>query len=476
MGNVKGIQIKWLRFQISCWPGNDPFDTAYRFIRMQSYEIIDQKAFIRKTSQGTLWAFDEAQQALSDPLASEMIADILWSNIFDQTHCLLSGTSFELQKMKDFLKNESIIVSLNQKDPVLVQRYQQAYVKDEDRFLKVIDVHAWNVIKELYAIQNFSNCERSPEDFPLLSRGGRALGFTVQLPKGTWEQVEAVLQQWHIFKLDTLTTKTTTAVTTDNSITKTGASAEPPTTTTTIHSMSSSTASTSTKTATDTSDTFKETTQSITDPQIPSVKPSEELKNFQNEVKRVHTMLLGRVRWTTLFAEELLRNSPVVEGKLTDQDVKNAAKRTADTIKQSLQERIEQVKHSNWVNELYWMAIQADVFNMTRIFSDEESAKLISEGFTLVDEEWKMSIQEGGDAPETQILKGRLQEPLAVTAVMEYLRDPKTGGLYDKLMNRFFISLQLDRGQGGAIGKPAEFVFTAVSLLSVLTSHTLSSR
>ena len=447
---------------------------ASRHFTSQGTLLAFDEAQQHNTSQGTLWAFDEAQQALSDPLASEMIAELLWSNIDDGTHCLLSGTSLELQKMKSFLKTEMISVGLTQEDPVSVRKYQQAYVKDEDRFLKVIDTHGWNVIKELYAIQTFDNCERNPKDFPLLSRGGRALGFTVQLPQGTWEEVEAVLQQWHIFKLDTLTTTAATAVTTDTSITKTGTSTVPPTTTTTIHSMSSSTASTSTETATDTSDTFKKRTKLIIDPLSPSVKPSEELKRFQNEVKKVHTMLLGRVRRTTLFAEELLRNSPVVGGKLTDQDVKNAAKGAADTIKQSLQERIEQFKHSDWVNELYWTAIEADVFNMTRIFSDEESAKLISEGFALVDEEWKKSIQEGGNDQKTQISRGRLQEPLAVKAVMEYLRDPKNGGLYDKLINRFFISLQLDCGQGGAIGKLAEFVFTAVSLLSVLTSLTLS--
>ena len=48
-------------------------------------------------------------------------------------------------------------------------------------------------------------------------------------------------------------------------------------------------------------------------------------------------------------------------------------------------------------------------------------------------------------------MKGYLKEPLAVKAVMEYLREPKNGGLYDKLMNRFFASLQLDRGEGGGL-------------------------
>ncbi|KAK3168813.1 hypothetical protein OEA41_005261 [Lepraria neglecta] len=369
VSNAEESQVKWLQLQISCWPGNDPFDAAYRFIRLKSE--VDLNTKMGALSQGKLWAFDEAQQVLCDPLASELMADIMWNwDIkFRNTQGLLSGTSLEFQQMQKFLKKE-FSVALNQQETVFGRKYQNAYVLNEDKFLETMCVHAWNIVKELYALQSCNNSERGPKDFPLLSRGGRALGFTIQLPRGTWEEVEMVLQKWYIFDVLAATT-TTTTMTTD----------------------SLSSFMTSTKTATDTSDTSKKTTKTTVDPPSLSTKPSRELTKFLSQVKRVHSVLLGRIRWTTLFAEELLRASPATQGKLTDQDVNNAIERATNTIKRSLRERIDRFKHTHWVYELYWTAIEADVFSMTRIFSDEESAKLISEGFALVDEEWKRSIK-----------------------------------------------------------------------------------
>jgi hypothetical protein len=401
--NDQESQTKWLQLQISCWLGNDPFDVAYRFIRMQFKKEIDQKISVRTAYRELLWAFDEAQQALGDPLASEIMAETLSRNKSNYSHCLLSGTSLELQKMEKFLK-ANIYVRL---ENVYGGKSQENYVLDDAKFLKIMGLHAWNIIKELHALQSRMDDQRAPEKFPLLSRGGRALGFTVQLPKGSWEEVEKALQEWHVLKSVTGMDR----------------------------------------------------------------KHSKEFTDFLKQVMKVHTTLLGRMRWTTLFAEELLRDSPAKKGMLTAQDVENATQRAADRIKCSLRDRIEQFKHTHWVNELYWTAIEADVFSMTRIFSDEESAKLISEGFALVDETEKRSINEGGGVQEIVITKGRLREPLAVKTVMEYLRDPKKGGLYEKLMNRFFTSLQLDRGQGGALGKLAGYVFTAVSVFTISRSR-----
>lgn len=283
---------------------------------------------------------------------------------------------------------------------------QKTIVLSESKFLEVMRFHAWNVVKELYAVQSHQRSKRAPKNFPLLSRGGRALGFDVQLPNGSWEEVEKGLQQWHIFKPET------------------------------------------------------------------EMEQSREFREFLNQIKKAHTILLGRIRWTNLFAEELLQVSSAVGGKLTAQEVNKATEQVADRVKHSLRERIDQFKYTHWVDELYWTAIEADVYSMTRIFSDEESVKLISEGFASVHEELEKSVKEGGGVEEKKVIKGRLQEPLAVKAVMEYLRDPNNGGLYGKLMDRFFASLQFDRGQGGSLGKLAEYVFTAVSITTISNSWT----
>lgn len=173
-------------------------------------------------------------------------------------------------------------------------------------------------------------------------------------------------------------------------------------------------------------------------------------------------MFFGRIRWTTILAEALLQASSAKSGQLTAQDVKNATQRASETIKKSLKDRIDQFKYTRWIEELYFTAIEADVFSMTRLFSEKQSMTLISEGFATVAEH-DPEVGQKQRAQEKKVVKGCLQEPLAVKAVMEYLRDPNNDSLYDKFMDQFFNSLQFDRGQGGALGKMAEFVFTAVS-------------
>jgi hypothetical protein len=42
------------------------------------------------------------------------------------------------------------------------------------------------------------------------------------------------------------------------------------------------------------------------------------------------------------------------------------------------------IKHKSWVEDLYWMAIRADVFSQSSVI-ENEVAQLVSEGFTLVE-------------------------------------------------------------------------------------------
>jgi hypothetical protein len=173
-------------------------------------------------------------------------------------------------------------------------------------------------------------------------------------------------------------------------------------------------------------------------------------------IKTVCTLFFGRVRWATLFAEQLLYLSSKNSGRLSDEDVGVARDRAAKRIKDALKRQIERVKHLRWASDLFWTAMDADVFSITKIFQDENTPRLIAEGFALVDTDaedetakWKPGV-----------VKGCLSEPLAVEAVMEYLRE---SGEYDKLMNQFLNSLDIDFPQGGSMGKLAEYIFTVVS-------------
>ena len=399
---VQGDQaeIKWFQLQTSCWPGNDPFDAAYRLNRLQSRwktsDIEKEQLSSVADRRAKVWAVDEAQCALDNPLAVRILTEILLGK-FD---VCLSGTSLELREMEKFVVC-NVFLRPN------TYSMQESYVLTEKNFWETMRSYAWNIIREVHALQSRTVSQPSPEDFPLVSRGGKPLGFTIQLPRGDWDEAKDLLRQWHI---------------------------------------------------------FKET--SHTD----SPQDKRNFDEFIGQVKKSHITFLGRVRWTTLFAEELLRLSPETMGKLTPEQVEIASQNAAEIIKSSLKARIDQHKHTDWMSELYWTAIEADVFSMSRIFPDEDSVKLISMGFALVHRESEHQFIEGGTKKENVIVKGYLKEPLAVKAVMEYLREPKNGGLYDKLMNRFFTCLQLDRGEGGGLGKMAEFVFTAVSTYLIFSA------
>lgn len=63
-----------------------------------------------------------------------------------------------------------------------------------------------------------------------------------------------------------------------------------------------------------------------------------------------------------------------------------------------------------------------------------------------------------------RFVRASLCEPLAVHAVMSYLREDNE---YDGMINQFFSSLQVDNADQGSIGKIAEYVLATVSICFV---------
>lgn len=164
------------------------------------------------------------------------------------------------------------------------------------------------------------------------------------------------------------------------------------------------------------------------------------------------TMFYGRVRWATIFAEELLSISARSKGILQDEDILDATNKASTLIKEALKAQVVRVKDTAWVNDLYWTAIYADVYSVTKLFSKQDEANLnaIAQGFALVDKEHS----------NFDTVRACLSEPLAVEAVMEHLRfSPQ----YDKMLHQFAGSLAMDYPGGGALGKLSEFIFAAVS-------------
>lgn len=137
-------QIKWLQLQISCWSGNDPIDLAYRFIRLQTDRVIEQDAYSISATQG--WAFDEAQEALGDRLATRIMSDILLINKSQyRRHCYMSGTSIMLQEMEQYLSTNRLFKEITYPP-------QRTSIRDEVRFFEVLRVHARNIVEELNAL------------------------------------------------------------------------------------------------------------------------------------------------------------------------------------------------------------------------------------------------------------------------------------------------------------------------------------
>ncbi|KAI1178078.1 hypothetical protein F4777DRAFT_539336 [Nemania sp. FL0916] len=178
-----------------------------------------------------------------------------------------------------------------------------------------------------------------------------------------------------------------------------------------------------------------------------------------SSIEKVCTRFFGRIRWTTLFAEELLRSSSIKQGSLNDEDVENAANITKRRIKKALKHQIERIKNQSWVDDLFWMAINADLFSVAKVLPNRKTAELIAQGFALVDTSANNPTSTLSTY-DTTAIRGCLSEPLAVEAIMEYLRESGESGDYDRLIYRFLSSLDMDYPDASFIGKPCEFIFT----------------
>ena len=205
-----------------------------------------------------------------------------------------------------------------------------------------------------------------------------------------------------------------------------------------------------------------------------------------NELLRLSSaMFRGRIRWNILFIEDLfieqlhrlviyLETNPkphrlklACYGGFThvsSKDVKIVTKFLKDgsesilqqqsrfvqiKIKDQLQLRIavlQQRGHHYLLEDLFATVVRADLMHKPCIFRNIESAQMVTEGFALL----RPSTT---DAAE---LKQELAEPLAVDAVIEYLRRPenKTKHRYERYFQELLYHSQDD---DSAFGKAAEF-------------------
>ena len=207
-------------------------------------------------------------------------------------------------------------------------------------------------------------------------------------------------------------------------------------------------------------------------------------------LRRSSAMFRGRFRWSTLFIEhlfiehlfiELLRRMSIfleenvpshrlqlvaygIYTHISNEDIKCVAKLVnkysevilqeqselvQNKIKEQLKYRIgtlQQRGHHYLLEDLYATAVRADLMHKPCIFRNLESAQMVTEGFALLQP----------STTDDSELKQELAEPLAVDAVIEYLRRPENEmkHRYERYLQELLYHNQDD---DSAFGKVTEF-------------------
>ncbi|KAJ9616878.1 hypothetical protein H2200_000598 [Cladophialophora chaetospira] len=211
------------------------------------------------------------------------------------------------------------------------------------------------------------------------------------------------------------------------------------------------------------------------------------LVELSKHISDLSTQFFGRHRWSTIFSEELLKEF-VSEHSKPHQGkrfvcVEDAAQRAALQVQTALRRQISRIEDREWTEQLYWLAIRADVYSQSSVL-EEETARLVSEGFAILrdessifgttqtevysqsredDDEMDVDPTDPLAAPMGQprrMIRQWLSEPLAVEAVMAHLRE-HDDDLYGRLTEKILHATAVDNVDQGSPGKIAEYVLAA---------------
>ena len=210
---------------------------------------------------------------------------------------------------------------------------------------------------------------------------------------------------------------------------------------------------------------------------------SPERSGVNDLLTRTSALFRGRFRWSTIFIErifiEVLRRMDTLFEEKTSHRLQNSLRkyylmnsedlkwgaeylrRSIDgiiksesqsarlMIEKQLQYRIrtlQQKGHHYLLEDLFATAVRADLMHQPCIFRNLESAKMVTNGFALL-------LNSTAEAHE---LRRELAEPLAVDAIIEYLRGPKgeTQHRYEEYLRELLYHTQDD---DSAFGKVTEF-------------------
>ncbi|EEU36522.1 uncharacterized protein NECHADRAFT_81200 [Fusarium vanettenii 77-13-4] len=165
----------------------------------------------------------------------------------------------------------------------------------------------------------------------------------------------------------------------------------------------------------------------------------------------------GRYRWSTIYIEEIMLLSPKLASKNASLAeiramIDQARKKTNEAAVEALKEQIRKMKaagKAQLVRDLFRAGIRAEIMSTPTIFQDQSYAELVTYGFALTER-------------DGETIKYTLAEPIAVHAIMEYLRT-EGGEDYHDLMRQWLVDTQDDHEVQAMFGKATEW-FVAMSL------------
>lgn len=384
----------WMQLQINCASRYDPFDLAWRLVRLDPGTFNEyMQCWAGQSTCDLIWCFDEAQTALENPIGEKFL-DRMWFNIHNlNSKIILSGTALRLSDVMSMvdpwaMPYDEVHAQWRDWDDLLMTYWiatEHQRINDFLPFWNLYEQHIHGILMESRAVQQKYSGLQSVASYPLRTRAGRPLGFRLDL-----SNMEALTLLQQINKVQ---------------------------------------------------DRSQLSDQYTT------------LLNIRTAINYHCPMFFGRYRWSTLFIEEILKQAVISIQQcrsLAQLSINNAAEHAIEAAKKALRTQLFRIKDKSWAQDLYWMAIRADVYSQSSVIEDD-TAQLVSEGFALVD------ILQSKD----RIVRASLCEPLAVHAVMSYLREEKE---YDRITTRFYSQLQVDNEDQGSIGKIAEYVLATVSI------------
>ncbi|KAF4501921.1 hypothetical protein FAGAP_1896 [Fusarium agapanthi] len=190
--------------------------------------------------------------------------------------------------------------------------------------------------------------------------------------------------------------------------------------------------------------------------------------HIRNMIKSHSLGQRGRYRWSTVFIEELMMLYPrmTAPGSTLSEInmiIKEAESRTTAAAIGALKGQIRKMKSAGkeeLVQDLFRAGIRAEMMSSPSIFLKPNFAQLVTYGFALV--------QKDGDT-----IRYTFSEPIAVRAVMEYLRT-EGGNDYQDLMLQWLVHTQDDSEVRAMLGKATEChstVYSDVNSLIKLASQ-----